>query len=259
MWAGDNPLSAQYDIIKMDLQPCEQYKSVIRVVWFTVWHCVTVDFNYPQMVLAGLRPEIIMEICSRAMSFWTYQVSKAVWYHSNNCRVCLDFSEVEHLSLFLMLWVDSPLLPPSFSLFYSFRLTLSFHLLSLPLAPSLHSSLPLLPTAILSLTLLILLRLTRSGRTKSTWLQRPWRKLNNRRAATVSSCPPTSLRWLFWKTKWLHWRKIWKPSKPGTMRHLRSWWRRQDNTRSCRWEIPYLVPRIEWGEGGHGVHQLSVH
>lgn len=27
-----------------------------------------------QMVLAGKRPEIIMEICSRAMSFWSYQV-----------------------------------------------------------------------------------------------------------------------------------------------------------------------------------------
>lgn len=26
------------------------------------------------MVLAGKRPEIIMEICSRAMSFWSYQV-----------------------------------------------------------------------------------------------------------------------------------------------------------------------------------------
>lgn len=26
------------------------------------------------MVLAGQRPETIMEICSRAMSFWTYQV-----------------------------------------------------------------------------------------------------------------------------------------------------------------------------------------
>ena len=27
------------------------------------------------MVLAGQRPEVIMEICSRAMSFWTYQVA----------------------------------------------------------------------------------------------------------------------------------------------------------------------------------------
>ena len=26
------------------------------------------------MVLAGQRPEMIMEICSRAMSFWVYQV-----------------------------------------------------------------------------------------------------------------------------------------------------------------------------------------
>ncbi len=28
-----------------------------------------------QMVLAGQKPEVIMEICSRAMAFWTYQVN----------------------------------------------------------------------------------------------------------------------------------------------------------------------------------------
>jgi hypothetical protein len=27
------------------------------------------------MVLAGQKPETIMDICSRALSFWTYQVS----------------------------------------------------------------------------------------------------------------------------------------------------------------------------------------
>jgi len=26
------------------------------------------------MVLAGQKPEVIMEICTRALSFWTYQV-----------------------------------------------------------------------------------------------------------------------------------------------------------------------------------------
>lgn len=26
------------------------------------------------MVLAGQKPEVIMEICSRALAFWTYQV-----------------------------------------------------------------------------------------------------------------------------------------------------------------------------------------
>ena len=32
------------------------------------------------MVLAGQRPEVIMEICSRAMSFWTYQVNPLETY-----------------------------------------------------------------------------------------------------------------------------------------------------------------------------------
>ena len=27
-----------------------------------------------QMVLAGQKPEVVMEICSRALAFWTYQV-----------------------------------------------------------------------------------------------------------------------------------------------------------------------------------------
>ena len=30
------------------------------------------------MVLAGHRPEVIMEICTRAISFWTYQVPIAI-------------------------------------------------------------------------------------------------------------------------------------------------------------------------------------
>ena len=29
--AGENPLSAQYDLIKIDLQPSEQYKSVSQL------------------------------------------------------------------------------------------------------------------------------------------------------------------------------------------------------------------------------------
>lgn len=47
------------------------------------------------MILAGLKPEIIMEIASRAIAFWTYQVSII---HSNvrpsfkerrhNCVLC---------------------------------------------------------------------------------------------------------------------------------------------------------------------------
>lgn len=41
---------------------------------------------YLQMVLAGQRPEVIQEIASRAIAFWTYQVkcdNYAVMYESD--------------------------------------------------------------------------------------------------------------------------------------------------------------------------------
>ncbi|CAH1800271.1 unnamed protein product, partial [Owenia fusiformis] len=50
--ACQTSLSGKLDIIRIDLQPSEQYKS---------------------MVLSGLKPETIMEICTRSMAFWTYQ------------------------------------------------------------------------------------------------------------------------------------------------------------------------------------------
>ncbi|GBM54255.1 E3 ubiquitin-protein ligase CCNB1IP1, partial [Araneus ventricosus] len=57
--ACDTTLSGKYDIVKVDLNPTEQYKS---------------------MVLAGQRPEVIFEICSRAISFWTYQVHQEIMF-----------------------------------------------------------------------------------------------------------------------------------------------------------------------------------
>ncbi|GFU05795.1 e3 ubiquitin-protein ligase CCNB1IP1 [Nephila pilipes] len=57
--ACDTALSGKYDIVKVDLNPTEQYKS---------------------MVLAGQRPEVIFEICSRAISFWTYQVHQEIMF-----------------------------------------------------------------------------------------------------------------------------------------------------------------------------------
>ncbi|XP_065067775.1 E3 ubiquitin-protein ligase CCNB1IP1-like isoform X1 [Rhopilema esculentum] len=53
-------LPGKFDIIRVDLQPAEEYKS---------------------MVLAGLKPEIIMEICSRAIAFWSYQAYSERVYH----------------------------------------------------------------------------------------------------------------------------------------------------------------------------------
>ncbi|KAG8232135.1 hypothetical protein J437_LFUL012144 [Ladona fulva] len=51
--ACSTPLAAKYDIVKTNLNPTEQFKS---------------------MVLAGLRPETILDIATRAISFWSYQV-----------------------------------------------------------------------------------------------------------------------------------------------------------------------------------------
>lgn len=48
------------DIIPVDLAPNERFKS---------------------MVLAGQRPEIIMDICSRALAFWMYQSQQEIDYN----------------------------------------------------------------------------------------------------------------------------------------------------------------------------------
>jgi E3 ubiquitin-protein ligase CCNP1IP1 len=38
------------------------------------------------MVLAGLRPEIVMDIASRAISFWSYQVHLEHMYQENSVK-----------------------------------------------------------------------------------------------------------------------------------------------------------------------------
>ncbi|XP_057317494.1 E3 ubiquitin-protein ligase CCNB1IP1-like [Hydractinia symbiolongicarpus] len=58
--ACDTNLNGKHDIVRHELQPNEQYKS---------------------MILAGLKPEIIMEIASRAIAFWTYQAQQEKLYH----------------------------------------------------------------------------------------------------------------------------------------------------------------------------------
>lgn len=50
--ACETNLSAKFEIVRNNLQPSEQYKS---------------------MILAGLKPDVICEIASRALSFWMYQ------------------------------------------------------------------------------------------------------------------------------------------------------------------------------------------
>ncbi|XP_030636762.1 E3 ubiquitin-protein ligase CCNB1IP1 [Chanos chanos] len=51
--ACSSALSGKLDIVRTELAPSEEYKA---------------------MVLAGLRPETVLDICSRALTFWTYQV-----------------------------------------------------------------------------------------------------------------------------------------------------------------------------------------
>ncbi|KAG0413059.1 hypothetical protein HPB47_009824 [Ixodes persulcatus] len=52
---GDTPLPGKFDLVRVDLEPTEQYRS---------------------MVLAGQRPETIVDVCSRALGFWSYQVAQ---------------------------------------------------------------------------------------------------------------------------------------------------------------------------------------
>ncbi|KAF9380785.1 cyclin B1 interacting protein 1, E3 ubiquitin protein ligase, partial [Mortierella sp. AD011] len=55
-WTG---LYDRDDIVFVELNPSQEYRS---------------------SVLSGLKPDIIMEICTRAMSFWTYQTSQEARY-----------------------------------------------------------------------------------------------------------------------------------------------------------------------------------
>ena len=96
---GNTELPNKFDVVRVDLQPSEQYKSV-RLVVHTCMSITTHTHNLfhihahiHKMVLAGLRPEVIMEICSRAISFWTYQVSTRTPHN----KVCLYYA---HVALF---------------------------------------------------------------------------------------------------------------------------------------------------------------
>lgn len=64
--ACSSALSGKMDIVRTELTPSEDYKA---------------------MVLAGLRPDIVLDISARALAFWTYQVndllSAALFSHTN--------------------------------------------------------------------------------------------------------------------------------------------------------------------------------
>ncbi|XP_054916359.1 E3 ubiquitin-protein ligase CCNB1IP1 [Poeciliopsis prolifica] len=57
--ACSTALSGKLDIVRTELSPTEEYKA---------------------MVLAGLRPDIVLDITSRALAFWSYQVHQERMY-----------------------------------------------------------------------------------------------------------------------------------------------------------------------------------
>ncbi|PWA28903.1 hypothetical protein CCH79_00012902 [Gambusia affinis] len=57
--ACSTALSGKLDIVRTELSPTEEYKA---------------------MVLAGLRPDIVLDISSRALAFWSYQVHQERMY-----------------------------------------------------------------------------------------------------------------------------------------------------------------------------------
>ncbi|XP_061433328.1 E3 ubiquitin-protein ligase CCNB1IP1 isoform X1 [Lethenteron reissneri] len=72
--ACNTDVSGKYDIVRHEVDPPEEYKS---------------------MVLSGLRPDIILEICSRAMSFWTSQVHQELLFQEHvNSKAKTRMSQV---------------------------------------------------------------------------------------------------------------------------------------------------------------------
>ncbi|XP_034531868.1 E3 ubiquitin-protein ligase CCNB1IP1 [Notolabrus celidotus] len=57
--ACSSTLSGKLDIVRTELSPSEEYKA---------------------MVLAGLRPDIVLDISARALAFWSYQVHQERMY-----------------------------------------------------------------------------------------------------------------------------------------------------------------------------------
>lgn len=74
--ACETTLGNKLDIIHIDLQPSEQYKS---------------------MMLAGHRPETILEIASRAQAFWTYQCQQErIYQEAQTAKANQRCSEMEN-------------------------------------------------------------------------------------------------------------------------------------------------------------------
>lgn len=80
--ACGSELRDKFDVIQADLKPAETFKSI---------------------VLAGMKPDTIMDIAMRAMSFWSYQIEQETLYqesmakHAREKLQCLE--EINTLNL----------------------------------------------------------------------------------------------------------------------------------------------------------------
>uniref|UniRef100_A0A452HWG5 Cyclin B1 interacting protein 1 n=1 Tax=Gopherus agassizii TaxID=38772 RepID=A0A452HWG5_9SAUR len=76
--ACNSALSGKLDIVRTELSPSEEHKA---------------------MVLAGLRPETVLDISSRALSFWTYQVHQECLYQKYTYSKQLQSKDMELTSM----------------------------------------------------------------------------------------------------------------------------------------------------------------
>lgn len=80
--ACGNELRDKFDVIQADLKPSETFKSI---------------------VLAGLKPDTIMDVAMRAMSFWSYQIEQETLYHESIAKHSRDklqtLEEINNLNL----------------------------------------------------------------------------------------------------------------------------------------------------------------
>lgn len=63
------PLNGKYDLVLADLDPPEGFKSI---------------------VLAGMKPDIVMDVAMRSLAFWTYQIEEETRYQENTNRQTQD-------------------------------------------------------------------------------------------------------------------------------------------------------------------------
>ncbi|XP_065566612.1 E3 ubiquitin-protein ligase CCNB1IP1-like isoform X2 [Artemia franciscana] len=71
--ACDTLLKKQFEALNLDLDPSDEFKS---------------------MIVAGLRPETILEIAQRGMSFWTYQKYQDLLFNEATIQALTENNEI---------------------------------------------------------------------------------------------------------------------------------------------------------------------